>query len=75
MGVSSVFSSLTLIVKFFIMDTGLRELYFAMFAGLATVIGVKCMSPGTDGKPTMKVKSYVSDLHKELFELASLYWI
>jgi len=44
-----------------------------VFSGLATVIGVKCMSPGSDGKPTMKVKSYVSEQHKELLELASLY--
>lgn len=41
-------------------------------AGLATVIGVKYMSPGTaDGKPKMKVKSYVAEKYKELLELAS----
>ncbi|KAI9107372.1 hypothetical protein K1719_021409 [Acacia pycnantha] len=41
---------------------------------LATVIGVKYMSPGsTDGKPTMKLKSYVSDEHKELLAMASKY--
>jgi hypothetical protein len=33
------------------------------------------MSPGTDGKPKMKVKSFVSDndKYKELFEIASLH--
>ncbi|XP_020960515.1 uncharacterized protein LOC107604867 isoform X2 [Arachis ipaensis] len=46
--------------------------YHGNTLGLATVIGIKCISPGTDGKPTMKVKSYVSDEYKELLELASL---
>jgi len=41
--------------------------------GLSTVIGVKCMAPGSDGKPTMKAKSFVSDKYKELFEIASEY--
>jgi len=31
------------------------------------------MSPGSDGKPTMKAKSFVSDKYKELFEIASEY--
>lgn len=66
----SYFINSASIVKI-ILDTGLKE--FVMCAGLATVIGVKCISPGSDGKPIMKVKSYVSDKHKELFELASLY--
>ncbi|BAT91576.1 Centromere protein [Vigna angularis] len=52
---------------------GERPVYGRVHQSLATVIGVKCISPGSDGKPTMKVKSYVSDQHKELFELASLY--
>jgi hypothetical protein len=47
--------------------------YSFICAGLATVIGVKCMSPGTDGKPKMKAKSFVSDKYKELFEIASLH--
>lgn len=37
------------------------------------MIGMKCMSPGSDGKPTMKVKSFVSDKYKELLEMASLH--
>ncbi|CAJ1955180.1 unnamed protein product [Sphenostylis stenocarpa] len=52
---------------------GERPVYGRVHQSLATVIGVKCISPGSDGKPTMKVKSYVSDQHKELFELASLH--
>ncbi|XP_027925845.1 centromere protein C isoform X2 [Vigna unguiculata] len=52
---------------------GERPVYGRIHQSLATVIGVKCISPGSDGKPTMKVKSYVSDQHKELFELASSY--
>ncbi|XP_028191473.1 centromere protein C-like isoform X2 [Glycine soja] len=52
---------------------GERLVYGRVHKSLATVIGVKCISPGSDGKPIMKVKSYVSDKHKELFELASLY--
>ncbi|KAJ1404076.1 hypothetical protein SESBI_26813 [Sesbania bispinosa] len=52
---------------------GERPVYARVHESLATVIGVKCMSPGSDGKPTMKVKSYVSDKYKELLEIASLY--
>ncbi|XP_028771702.1 uncharacterized protein LOC114728916 [Neltuma alba] len=53
---------------------GERLVYGRIHESLATVIGVKYMSPGsTDGKPTMKVKSYVSDEHKELLEMASKY--
>ncbi|XP_019448121.1 PREDICTED: uncharacterized protein LOC109351196 isoform X4 [Lupinus angustifolius] len=52
---------------------GERMVYGRIHDSLATVIGVKCMSPGTDGKPTLKVKSYVSDKYKELLELASLH--
>ncbi|MED6171631.1 hypothetical protein PIB30_042456 [Stylosanthes scabra] len=52
---------------------GERMVYGRIHNSLATVIGIKCISPGSDGKPTMKVKSYVSDEHKELLELASLY--
>ncbi|MED6105925.1 hypothetical protein PIB30_000050 [Stylosanthes scabra] len=52
---------------------GERMVYGRVHNSLATVIGIKCISPGSDGKPTMKVKSYVSDEHKELLELASLY--
>ncbi|KAF7843311.1 centromere protein C [Senna tora] len=53
---------------------GERLLYGRIHESLATVIGVKYMSLGSaDGKPTMKVKSYVSDVHKELLEMASHY--
>ncbi|KHM98777.1 Centromere protein C isoform B [Glycine soja] len=52
---------------------GERPVYGRVHQSLATVIGVKCISPGSDGKPIMKVKSYVSNKYKELFELASLY--
>ncbi|KAF1893988.1 hypothetical protein Lal_00003903 [Lupinus albus] len=52
---------------------GERMVYGRVHDSLATVIGMKCISPGSDGKPTMKVKSYVSDEYKELFELASLH--
>ncbi|XP_020208454.1 centromere protein C [Cajanus cajan] len=52
---------------------GERPVYGRVHESLVTVIGVKCMSPGSDGKPIMKVKSYVSDEHKELLELASLH--
>lgn len=45
-----------------------------LYAGLATVIGLKYVSPTKDdGKPTLKVKSYVSDEYKELVELAALH--
>ncbi|MED6137335.1 hypothetical protein PIB30_064066 [Stylosanthes scabra] len=52
---------------------GERMVYGRVHNSLATVIGIKCISPGSDGKPTMKVKSYVSDEYKDLLELASLY--
>ncbi|XP_004511206.3 centromere protein C, partial [Cicer arietinum] len=52
---------------------GERMVYGRVHQSLTTVIGVKCMSPGSDGKPTMKVKSFVSDKYKELFEIASLH--
>ncbi|CAL0332374.1 unnamed protein product [Lupinus luteus] len=52
---------------------GERAVYGRIHDSLVTVIGVKCMSPGTDGKPTMKVKSYVSDKYKELLEFSSLH--
>ncbi|CAL0311065.1 unnamed protein product [Lupinus luteus] len=52
---------------------GERMVYGRVHDSLATVIGVKCLSPGSDGKPTMKVKSYVSDEYKELLGLASLH--
>ncbi|XP_027342796.1 centromere protein C [Abrus precatorius] len=52
---------------------GERLVYGRVHESLATVIGVKCMSPGSDGKPTMKVKSFVSDTYKELLDLASLH--
>ncbi|KAI4355677.1 hypothetical protein L6164_004425 [Bauhinia variegata] len=53
---------------------GERLVYGRIHDSLATVIGVKYMSPGeADGKPTMKVKSYVSDDYKELLKLASQY--
>ncbi|XP_054780876.1 centromere protein C-like [Prosopis cineraria] len=53
---------------------GERLVYGRVHESLATVIGVKYMSPGsTDGKPTLKVKSYVSDEHRELLEMASKY--
>ncbi|KAI3418983.1 uncharacterized protein J3R85_013487 [Psidium guajava] len=53
---------------------GERFLYGRVHESLATVIGIKYVSPGkADGKPTMRVKSYVSDEYKELVELASLH--
>ncbi|KAK4252833.1 hypothetical protein QN277_010978 [Acacia crassicarpa] len=53
---------------------GERLVYARIQESLATVIGVKYMSPGTtDGKPTMKLKSYVSDEHRELLAMASKY--
>ncbi|KAK7261865.1 hypothetical protein RIF29_28188 [Crotalaria pallida] len=51
---------------------GERPVYGRIHDSLTTVIGVKCMSPGSDGKPTMKVKSYVGDEYKELLEFAAL---
>lgn len=48
---------------------------FYLVAGLTSVIGVKYVSPAKgDGKPTIKVKSYVSDEYKELVDLAALHW-
>ncbi|XP_030525600.1 centromere protein C isoform X2 [Rhodamnia argentea] len=53
---------------------GERFLYGRVHESLATVIGIKYVSPGkADGKSTMRVKSYVSDEYKELVELASLH--
>ncbi|MCI11130.1 CENP-C, partial [Trifolium medium] len=52
---------------------GERMVYGRVHESLSTVIGVKCMSPGTDGKPKLKAKSFVSDKYKELFEIASQY--
>ncbi|KAF8026553.1 hypothetical protein BT93_F3139 [Corymbia citriodora subsp. variegata] len=53
---------------------GERFLYGRVHESLATVIGIKYVSPGkADGKPSMKVKSYVSDKYKELVEVASLH--
>lgn len=43
--------------------------------GLTTVIGIKYESPGNaDGKPGIKVKSFVSDEYKDLVELAARFW-
>ncbi|XP_057968131.1 centromere protein C [Malania oleifera] len=53
---------------------GERFLYGRVHQSLATVIGLKYVSPAKgEGKPTMKVKSYVSDEYKELVELAALH--
>ncbi|KAL5061596.1 hypothetical protein RYX36_023333 [Vicia faba] len=52
---------------------GERMVYGRVHESLTTVIGVKCFSPGADGKPIMKAKSFVSDKHKKLFEFASKY--
>jgi hypothetical protein len=42
---------------------------------LTTVIGLKYVSPtkGDDGKPALRVKSYIADEYKELVELAALH--
>ncbi|KAJ0006669.1 hypothetical protein Pint_29915 [Pistacia integerrima] len=51
---------------------GERFLYGRVHQSLTTVIGIKYASPGTnDGKPTIKVKSYVSDQYKDLVDLAA----
>ncbi|XP_044484714.1 centromere protein C [Mangifera indica] len=51
---------------------GERFLYGRVHQSLTTVIGIKYASPGTsDGKPTVKVKSYVSDKYKYLVDLAA----
>ncbi|XP_054784387.1 uncharacterized protein LOC129291177 isoform X2 [Prosopis cineraria] len=53
---------------------GERPVYGRIHESLVTVIGVKCLSPGTaDGKPKMKVKSYVAEKYKGLLDLASQY--
>nr|XP_048331293.1 centromere protein C isoform X4 [Ziziphus jujuba var. spinosa] len=53
---------------------GERLLYGRIHQSLATVIGLKYASPAKDdGKPTLKVKSFVSDEYKELVELAALH--
>ncbi|KAK9282327.1 hypothetical protein L1049_005241 [Liquidambar formosana] len=53
---------------------GERFLYGRIHQSLATVIGLKYISPAKgDGKAAIKVKSYVSDEHKELVELAALH--
>ncbi|XP_044495626.1 centromere protein C-like isoform X2 [Mangifera indica] len=51
---------------------GERFLYGRVHQSLTTVIGIKYVSPGSnDCKPTMKVKSYVSDQYKDLVDLAA----
>ncbi|KAJ9692447.1 hypothetical protein PVL29_011487 [Vitis rotundifolia] len=53
---------------------GERFLYGRVHQSLTTVIGVKYVSPAKGGgKPTIKVKSYVSDEYKELVDLAALH--
>ncbi|XP_028756146.1 centromere protein C isoform X2 [Neltuma alba] len=53
---------------------GERPVYGRVHESLVTVIGVKCLSPGTaDGKPILKTKSYVADEYKGLFDIASLH--
>ena len=52
----------------------LNTCYFYNVIGLATVISIKYVSLGKAyGKPSMKVKSYVSDEYKELVEFVSLH--
>ncbi|CAN1168244.1 Centromere protein C [Linum perenne] len=52
---------------------GERFLYGRIHESLATVIGIKYDSPGKDeGRPGLKVKSYVSDEYKHLVDLAAL---
>lgn len=52
---------------------GERFLYGRVHESLATVIGIKCMSPVEEsrGEPTLTVSSYVSDKYQELVELAA----
>ncbi|KAK4761087.1 hypothetical protein SAY87_005980 [Trapa incisa] len=51
---------------------GERFLYGRIHQSLATVIGMKYESPGkTDGKPGLKVKSFVSDEYKELLDFVA----
>ncbi|XP_058785016.1 uncharacterized protein LOC131659920 [Vicia villosa] len=52
---------------------GERMVYGRVHESLSTVIGVKRLVPGSDGKQTMEVKSFVSDKYKKLFEAASRY--
>ncbi|PSS07458.1 Ring-infected erythrocyte surface antigen like [Actinidia chinensis var. chinensis] len=54
---------------------GERFLYGRIHESLTTVIGVKYVSPakGDEGKPSIRVKSYVSDEYKDLVELAALH--
>ncbi|KAJ7951833.1 Centromere C-like protein [Quillaja saponaria] len=53
---------------------GERPVYGRIHQTMATIIGVKLMSPAKDdGKPTLKVKSYVSDEYNEVLELAALH--
>ncbi|GLT71242.1 hypothetical protein SLA2020_432760 [Shorea laevis] len=54
---------------------GERLLYGRIHQSLTTVIGLKYVSPtkGDDGKPALRVKSYVADEYKELVELAALH--
>ncbi|XP_052180811.1 centromere protein C isoform X2 [Diospyros lotus] len=53
---------------------GERFLYGRIHESMTTVIGVKYVSPAKgDGKPTVRVQSYVSDKYKELVELAALH--
>ncbi|XP_021665319.2 centromere protein C isoform X1 [Hevea brasiliensis] len=53
---------------------GERFLYGRIHQSLATIIGIKYESPQKDKeKPTMKVKSFVSDEYKDLVEQAALY--
>ncbi|KAK4754295.1 hypothetical protein SAY87_002399 [Trapa incisa] len=51
---------------------GERFLYGRIHESLATVIGMKYESPGNaDGKPGLKVKSFVSDEYKELLDFVA----
>ncbi|KAL0562054.1 hypothetical protein IC582_002503 [Cucumis melo] len=53
---------------------GERMLYGRVHESLATVIGLKYVSPEKgNGKPTMKVKSLVSNEYKDLVDLAALH--
>ncbi|XP_023514571.1 centromere protein C-like [Cucurbita pepo subsp. pepo] len=53
---------------------GERLLYGRVHESLATVIGLKYVSPAKgNGQPTLKVKSLVSDKYKDLVELAALH--
>ncbi|XP_043700511.1 uncharacterized protein LOC122651263 [Telopea speciosissima] len=53
---------------------GERFLYGRIHRSLETVIGLKYVSPAKDGgKPSIRVKSYVSDEYKHLVEQAGLH--